>query len=137
MVTGITPVGLLGDCVSRGVWPQPRMAATDKCLAQSNKSCTGGRSDQEQEPRNPSTRIDPSMNECCLLKSDCLHHFGWTDFDLARLDKKSDQCPVHGCSATLLRVPYRDRNRSDRTLPWCPEHGIRLHSGTFAYWNGD
>jgi hypothetical protein len=22
-------------------------------------------------------------------------------------------------------------------LPWCPEHGIRLHSGTFAYWNGD
>jgi hypothetical protein len=31
---------------------------------------------------------------------------------------------------------YGDKNKSDRTLPWCPEHGIRLHSNTFAYWNG-
>jgi hypothetical protein len=65
-----------------------------------------GQSDQEQEPRNPSTRIDPSMNECdfdCLLKPDCLRRFGWKDFDLARLDK--DQCPVQGCSATLLQIP--------------------------------
>ena len=22
-------------------------------------------------------------------------------------------------------------------MPWCPEHGIRLHSNTFVYWNGD
>lgn len=63
--------------------------------------------------------------------SDCLRHLGWKDFDPARLGKKSDQCPVQGCSATLLRAPYRDG-----TLPWCPEHGIRLHSGTFVYWNG-
>ncbi|MBX7133938.1 MAG: hypothetical protein K1X67_14795 [Fimbriimonadaceae bacterium] len=21
-------------------------------------------------------------------------------------------------------------------MPWCPDHGIRLHSGTFVYWNG-
>jgi len=48
-----------------------------------------------------------------------------------------NQCPVQGCSDTLLRVPYRDRNKSDRTLPWCPKHGIRLHSGTFVYWNGN
>jgi hypothetical protein len=43
---------------------------------------------------------------------------------------------VRGCSATLLPVPYRDRNKSDRTLPWCQAHGIRLHSRTFVYWNG-
>jgi hypothetical protein len=69
--------------------------------------------------------------------SDCVRHFGWQDFDPAGLDKNQpSQCPVRGCSATLFRVPYRDRNKSDRTLPWCPEHGIRLHSNTFVYWNG-
>jgi hypothetical protein len=62
---------------------------------------------------------------------------GSDDFDPARLlDKNWPQCPVQGCSATLLRVPYGSRNRSDRTLPWCPEHRIRLHSDTFVYWNG-
>jgi hypothetical protein len=67
------------------------------------------------------------MNE---LKSDCLRHFGWKDFDLARVDKKSRKCPVQGCSAKLLGVPYRNK-----TLPWCPAHAIRLHSDTFVYWN--
>ena len=69
-------------------------------------------------------------------KSDCLRHFGWDDFDPARLGKKSDQCPVLGCSTVLLPVPYGDRNKTDRTMPWCPEHGIRIHSNTFVYWNG-
>ena len=64
------------------------------------------------------------------LKSDCFRPLGWKDFNPARLDKKFDRCPVQGCSATLLRV-------SDGSKPWCPEHGIRLHSGTFVYWNGD
>jgi hypothetical protein len=36
----------------------------------------------------------------------------------------------------LLPVPYGGRNKTDRTLPWCPEHGIRIHSNTFVYWNG-
>jgi hypothetical protein len=59
--------------------------------------------------------------------SDCLRHFGWRDFDSARLDKNQpSQCPVRGCSATLLRVPYRDRNKVDRTLPWCPGLTIPL-----------
>src|SRR5207244_1438256 len=68
--------------------------------------------------------------------SDCLRHFGWKEFDPARVKKKFEQCPVQGCSATLLHIPYHDRNKSGRTLPWCPEHGIRLHSSTFVYWNG-
>jgi hypothetical protein len=29
-----------------------------------------------------------------------------------------------------LGVPYRNK-----TLPWCPAHGIRLHPDTFVYWN--
>jgi hypothetical protein len=69
-------------------------------------------------------------------RSECHRQFGWGDFDPARLDNESCQCPVQGCSATLLHVSYGDRNKRDRTLPWCPEHGIRLHSDTFAYWNG-
>jgi hypothetical protein len=35
-----------------------------------------------------------------------------------------------------LDIPYGDRRKTDRTKPWCPEHGIRLHDDTFAYWNG-
>jgi hypothetical protein len=69
-------------------------------------------------------------------KSDCLIRFGWDDFDPTRLEKKPDQCPVRGCSAGLLRAPYGDRNKPSRTMPWCPEHGIRIHANTFAYWNG-
>jgi hypothetical protein len=71
-----------------------------------------------------------------------LRHFGWKDFDLARvdwkdfdlarLDEKAHQCPVKGCSEELLGLPYRNK-----TLPWCPAHKIRLHSHsrTFVYWN--
>jgi hypothetical protein len=69
-------------------------------------------------------------------KSDSLRHFGWDDFDPTKLGKKPDQCPVLGCSVVLLPVPYGDRNKTDRTMPWCPEHGIRIHSDTFVYWNG-
>jgi hypothetical protein len=76
-----------------------------------------------------------------ITQSDCLSRFGWDDFDHNRLEnrswkKKSSQCPVKGCSATLLWIPYGDRRNRDRTKPWCPEHGIRLHSDTFVYWNG-
>src|SRR5580693_8341078 len=70
-----------------------------------------------------------------IKTSDCLRHFGWDDFDIARLDRKSGQCPVQGCSSTLMPVPY-GRKKRGRALPWCPEHGIRLHSNTFTYWNG-
>lgn len=92
---------------------------------------------QEQEPRNPSTRVDPSMNELSSLRHLGWRDFdlarvGWKDFDLTRLDEKSHQCPVKGCSETLLGVPYRKK-----TLLWCPAHKIRLHSDsrTFVYWN--
>ena len=62
--------------------------------------------------------------------SDCDRRFGHTDFDPIELS--DGRCPVRGaCHAPLAAVPFRKS-----TLPWCPEHGIRLHSGTFVYWNG-
>jgi hypothetical protein len=62
--------------------------------------------------------------------TDGFRQFGHADFDYARLDFPAS-CPIRGCSAALVDVPYRQR-----TKKWCPEHGIRLHSGTFVYWNG-
>lgn len=74
--------------------------------------------------------------------SSCSRHFGHADFDPARLVKsRPTHCPVRGCSATLVEQPFgkqqdRERNPKPRTKPWCPEHGIRLHSRTFVYANG-
>ena len=68
-----------------------------------------------------------------------LRHFGWKDFDLARVGwkdfdpaDKNYQCPVRGCSEKLEGVCYQKK-----TVPWCPAHKIRLHSHsrTFVYWN--
>ena len=74
--------------------------------------------------------------------SDCLRRFGHADFDTTRMEKSlATKCPVQGCAATLVKLPYgkqydRKGTYSERTIPWCQEHGIRLHSGTFVYWNG-
>jgi hypothetical protein len=68
---------------------------------------------------------------------------GYADFDLARVAAIStSKCPMRDCSATLVNLAYgkqfdRQGEPKARTMPWCPDHGIRLHSGTFVYWNGD
>ena len=68
---------------------------------------------------------------------------GHADFDLARVDANPvSNCPMRDCPATLVNLVYgkqhdRDGEPKERTMPWCPEHDIRLHSGTFVYWNGD
>jgi hypothetical protein len=64
--------------------------------------------------------------------SSCLQHFRFEDFDLERLSGRIPLlCPIRGCSTPLVDIPYRKAQK-----PFCPEHGIRLHSGTFVYWNG-
>ena len=72
--------------------------------------------------------------------SSCDRIFGHANFDANRVrTMPSAGCPVRDCSTTLAAIPYGkglDRNRNPRTKPWCPEHGIRLHTGTFVYWNG-
>ena len=40
---------------------------------------------------------------------------------------------MRDCSATLIPVPY---GKTKDGLPWCRERGLRLHTGTFAHWNG-
>src|SRR5476649_767416 len=58
--------------------------------------------------------------------------FGYEDFDPARLDGNYDRrCPVRGREAKPNTAPY-----GRREMPWCSEHGIRLHTSTFVYWNG-
>jgi hypothetical protein len=60
-----------------------------------------------------------------------LHAFlGHRDFDVARL--KEGLCPVIGCESELANAEYRAR-----PMPWCREHGIRLHSRTFVYYNNE
>jgi hypothetical protein len=73
-------------------------------------------------------------------ESNCDRIFGFPDFDLTRVDSSPFRaCPIGGCSTTLTAVTYSrkpDKNGDPRTKLWCSAHGIRLHSGTFVYWNG-
>jgi len=75
--------------------------------------------------------------------SECFRRFEHSDFDCARIaEYPPKKCPVKGCSDTLVKLPYgkqqdREGKYKARTKPWCPKHGIRLHSGTFVYWNGE
>jgi hypothetical protein len=36
----------------------------------------------------------------------------------------------------VVEVPYGSQQSGSRVKWWCPEHGLRLHSNTFVYWNG-
>jgi len=65
--------------------------------------------------------------------SDCFQYFGYKDFDVSRVKSQyPDGCPVKDCSTKLVKIRY---GKSDKQF--CPTHGIRLHSKTFVYWNGD
>jgi hypothetical protein len=64
--------------------------------------------------------------------SECLQGFGFQDFALETFRPLDPtHCPVRGCATPLVHTRY-----SKGTKPVCPKHGIRLHSGTFVYWNG-
>ncbi len=67
---------------------------------------------------------------------------GYADFDVHRVETNQRQCPVKNCSARLTELIYGRQydNKGEphkRIKLWCPEHRIRLHSGTFVYWNCD
>lgn len=72
------------------------------------------------------------MNE--VPKSESERYFHHTDFDVAQLPN----CPVRGCGSHLSAAPYR-RGKT-HWLPYCVEHGLRLHLGsgrpTFVFYNG-
>lgn len=65
--------------------------------------------------------------------SDCFQYFGYEDFEFDRVQPDYPAgCPIAACSTTLVKIPD---SRGER--PFCPTHGIRLHSNTFVYWNGN
>lgn len=70
----------------------------------------------------------------------CDRMFGHPDFDPTRVAAVPfAACPVRGCSPALVDVPFGrtlDKDGNRKTKLWCADHGIRLHSGTFVYWNG-
>ena len=72
--------------------------------------------------------------------SRCDSIFGFTDFDHDRVNAVPiAACPVRGCATKLTEVAYgrkTDKYGNPKTKLWCSEHGIRLHSNTFVYWNG-
>lgn len=64
--------------------------------------------------------------------SACFQHFGHEDFDAGRVQSQYPAiCPIAACSAKPIGI---QDGRGER--PFCPVHGIRLHSNTFVYWNG-
>lgn len=78
--------------------------------------------------------VKADLQSVPALHSDCFSHFDHQDFDLAQaVASPRERCPVRNCSASLLPAPYGAKGR---TIPWCPAHGIRLHSNTYVYWNG-
>jgi hypothetical protein len=64
--------------------------------------------------------------------------FGHSDFDFARIpskDWKWTGCPVRGCEEPLRRETIGKKRKSEVKI--CLRHGMRLHSGTFVYWDPD
>lgn len=67
-------------------------------------------------------------------QSSCSRSFGHKDFapELVGMGKNWKKCPIGGCNLDAITVGVKRRSR----IPVCVEHGIRLHAGTFVYWNG-
>lgn len=51
--------------------------------------------------------------------------------NLASPKGAAGSCPVANCAAPLVEADSQWRK-----MPYCPVHGIRIHSKTFAYYNG-
>lgn len=63
----------------------------------------------------------------------------FTRNDLSRTRLEQKRCPVKGCSVDISKyeVPYQKRKGKMRYMPFCPEHGLRLHrSSGYVYYNG-
>jgi hypothetical protein len=58
--------------------------------------------------------------------------------DLQRTRLQQGKCPIKNCPVKIQqhRTPFRRYKGKMIYLPFCPEHGIRVHSNTFVYYNG-
>jgi len=71
-----------------------------------------------------------------MATSSCAVSFFRNDLQKTRL--KQGKCPVKNCSVNVEnhRAPFQRYKGKMRYLPFCPEHGIRIHKNTFVYYNG-
>lgn len=71
-----------------------------------------------------------------MAASTCTVSFFRNDVQGTRLQR--GQCPVKGCCVDIKndQAPYQQYKGKMIYLPFCPEHGIRIHKGGFVYYNG-
>jgi len=73
-----------------------------------------------------------------MIKSTC--NISFYRNDLQRTKLWVEKCPVNNCSVNVEKhkVPFQKYKGKMRYLPYCPEHGIRIHKNSgFVYYNGD
>lgn len=64
--------------------------------------------------------------------SSCTVSFFRNDLQRTKL-KLPGKCPVKNCSSSRV---YKVAVNKKSQVPFCPEHGIRVHSTSFVYYNG-
>lgn len=71
-----------------------------------------------------------------MLGSSCNVPFFKNDLQRTRLWQ--GKCPVKNCEINInsYKVPFQKYKGMMRYLPFCPEHGIRIHKHGFVYYNG-
>jgi hypothetical protein len=70
------------------------------------------------------------------MTSTCTVSFTRNDLSQTRLSQV--MCPVKFCSWDVKqhKVPFQKYKGQMKFLPFCPEHGIRIHTKAFVYYNG-
>ena len=70
--------------------------------------------------------------------STCTISFFRNDLQRTRLQPEQVKCPVKNCAVNSQphKAPFRRREGKMLYLPFCPEHGIRIHKTSFVYYNG-
>ncbi len=70
------------------------------------------------------------------MKSNCTISFSRNDLQKTRLWR--GECPIKNCAVNIKqhKAPFQKYKGKMRYLPFCPEHGIRIHKNGFVYYNG-
>ncbi len=68
--------------------------------------------------------------------SSCTVSFTRNDIQKTRL--VNGKCPIKDCRVHInnYKVPFQRYKGKMRYLPFCPEHGIRIHPTSYVYYNG-
>lgn len=71
-----------------------------------------------------------------MANSNCTVSFYRNDLQKTRLNK--GVCPVKNCDIDInkQKAPYQRYRGKMRYMPFCSEHGIRIHNNGFIYYNG-